>query len=84
MQLSPATVEAYLSRSFNRYTMKQIDKSIGEIEEILKSFKKFDFKVHGLRMTAVEFFEIKERLKISKKYLYKRRAEISKKRVGEL
>lgn len=83
MNLSPATIEAYLKRSFNRYTLKQVDKSINEIDEFLKGvFKKFDFKVHGLRMTAVEFFEIKERLKISKKYLYKRRAEISKKRIG--
>ena len=82
MQLSPATVEAYLKRSFNRYTMKQVDKSIQEIDEFLRGvFKKFDFKVHGLRMTAVEFFEIQERLRISKKYLLKRRAEISKKRI---
>lgn len=83
MNLSPATVEAYLTRAFNRYTLKQTDNAINEIKDLQKKFKKFNFKTHGLRMTALEFFEIQEQLKVSIKFLYDRRAELSAKRFKE-
>lgn len=80
MNLSPETIEAYLSRAFNRYTLKQTDNAIEEIQDLQKKFKKFNFKTHGLKMTAVDFFRIQNNLKNSLKLLYSRRAEISKKR----
>ena len=84
MNLSSATVEAYLNRAFSRYTLKQVDTALSEIQDLQKKFKKFNFKTHGLKMTAVEFIRIQNSLKSSIKYLYLRRADISKKRIAGL
>lgn len=80
MNLTPAMVEAYLNRAFKRYTLKQTDTALAEIKDLQKKFKKFNFKNHGLKMTAVEFFEIQEKIKVSIKFLNERRLQISKKR----
>lgn len=84
MTLSPTKAEAILKRNYKRYTMKQVDRAIEEIDDILKNLKTFDFKVHGEKVTAVQFFEIKEKLKLSKRFLFYRRAEISKKKFNSV
>lgn len=81
MNLSPEVIETYLNRAFSKYTLKQVDSALAEIQDLQKKFKKFNFKTHGLRMTAVEFFAIQTQIKNSVKFLNKRRSELVIKRL---